>query len=171
MDAMRIGRELSAGLVFLLLLGGGPSCAQFHGRGAEVRVVSPVQIVSEPSRMHTISIEVTNRTNRQERFREDVILPKGWGDPHDVLVLPHKASTAHLCRSRYPLMPPRDGRKSNTRCSPTGIRPYGARWNTRWLSSRWRTDLMVENPPASLMAGRNTSFPPGWSIRATPPRS
>ena len=96
MDAMRVGRGLSAGLVFLLLLGGGPSCAQFHGRGAEVRVVSPVQIVSEPSRMHTISIEVTNRTNRQERFREEVTLPKGWTlvIPMTSFVLPAQASAA-----------------------------------------------------------------------------
>ncbi|MGZ7212494.1 hypothetical protein ACXWOF_10205, partial [Streptococcus pyogenes] len=63
-----------------------------------MQVVSPIQIVSEPSRMHTISFRVTNRTNRQERFREEAVLPKGWNlvIPMTSFVLPPQASTARL---------------------------------------------------------------------------
>ncbi len=161
MDAMRVGRGLSAGLVFLLLLGGGPSCAQFHGRGAEVRVVSPVQIVSEPSRMHTISIEVTNRTNRQERFREDVILPKGWSMviPMTSFVLPPQASTARLLSFQIPINAA-EGR-AKIQYSVQSDRDPSIRGSMEYevvVLAVAKTDLMVENPPASLMAGEEYEF-------------
>lgn len=161
MNAMRVGRGLSAGLVFLFLLGGVPSCAQFRGRGLEVRVVSPVQIVSEPSRMHTISFEVTNRTNRQERFREEVTLPKGWTlvIPMTSFVLPAQASAVRLLSFQIPINAG-EGRET-IRYSVQSDRDPSIRDAVEYdvvVLAVAKTDLMAENPPASLMAGEEYEF-------------
>lgn len=144
-----------------LLLKGLPVCAQFRGQGVEVQVVSPVQIVSEPSRMHTISFRVTNRTNRQFRFREEAVLPAGWSlvIPMTSFILPPQGSAARLLSFQIPVNA-REGTNTIRYSVEADLDPSvrdGEAFEVTVLAVE-KTDLLLENPPASLMAGEEFEF-------------
>lgn len=161
MNARRGGRYFLAGLAVILLLEAHSSFAQFRGRGVEMQVVSPIQIVSEPSRMHTISFRVTNRTNRQERFREEAVLPKGWNlvIPMTSFLLPPQASTARLLSFQIPINA-REGTEKIVYSVQSDRDPSirdRAEYDVVVLPVA-KTDFLVENPPSSLMAGEEFEF-------------
>lgn len=130
--------------------------AQGRGQGVEVRAVSPLQVVTEPRRIQVLSFRVTNRTNREVRFREEVRLPANWPLvlPLSSFVLPAGGSTTRLVSFQVPVNA-REGSHPLS-YSAVGERDPSTR-DTEELEivvlPLEKTDLLVENQPDSLMAG------------------
>ena len=156
---MTIRRELKGfalGFAIALSFWASPSPGQNRGQGVEVRAVSPLQVVSEPRRIQVLSFRVTNRTDREFRFREEAALPKGWPLilPLASFVLPPQGTTTRLLSFQVPLNASEGSYRlaySVVADKDPSVRDF-EEFDVTVLPLE-KTDLMVENQPDSLMAG------------------
>lgn len=124
--------------------------------GAEVRLISPLQVVSEPQRIHVLSFLVTNRSGREFRFREEVSLPRGWSllIPAMSFVLGPGQETSRLLSVQIPIGAA-EGRYKVTYTVIADRDPAirGSDEIDMVVLPVERSDLMAESQPDTLIAG------------------
>lgn len=124
--------------------------------GAEVRLISPLQVTSEPQRVHVFSFLVINRSGREFRFREEASLPAGWSllIPASSFVLGPGQETSRLLSVQIPIGAAEGLHKivySVAADRDPAIR--GSDEISVTVLAVERSDLMAESQPDSLIAG------------------
>ena len=158
MDTRKFFSWVGAALIILLSVA--PAAARLE-RGAEVRLISPIQVVTEPQSIHVLSFLVINRSGREFRFREGAVLPRGWSTimPLTSFVLPPGAETSRLLSIQIPLGAA-EGRHKVVYSVEADRDPAvrGSHEIEVVVLPMERSDLVVESQPVPLIAGENYSI-------------
>lgn len=132
--------------------------AQGKGQGVEVRLVSPKVQEAAPGHILSLSFVVTNLTEQEEEFAEDLTLPAGWHNviPMSTFGLRPREATTRLVSFQVPRDAPAG--RHEIAYAVRSVRDYAiqdADTVTVVVLPVTKLGLLVEEKPESVIAGQS----------------